>query len=121
MKRVLVGVAVFAGALAVASAAPPRTPLEIWGVAAGDELTLDGAPVNVRTGGAPRVFTGDPDATNAPVLREVSPGKHELVLKRQGCAPRTFSITVEGSTKRAVVLDPSTTSRCAIPFAPPRR
>ena len=121
MKRVAIALAVLTGALAVASAAPPRVPIEIWGAAAGDEITIDGAAVNVRAGGAPRVFTGDPDATNAPVLHEVAAGKHEIVVKRAGCAARTFALTIEGTTKRSIVLEPMDPARCAIPFAPPRR
>lgn len=120
MKRIAIIAAVVAP-FALASAATPRVPLEIWGASAGDEITIDGAAVNVRSGGAPRLFVGDPDATNAPVLHEVTPGKHEIVVTQKGCAPRSFSISVEGSTKRAIVLEPLDAARCAIPFAPPRR
>lgn len=101
---------------------PPSSgrPLEIWGLEAGDEATIDGVALNVRSGGAPRFFAGDPDATNAPVLHEVSPGKHELAIKRPSCAPRVFSLSLEGSTKRALVLEKIDAARCAIPFAPKR-
>ncbi len=121
MKRLIIGLALVFGTFAAANATPTRVPLEIWGVAAGDELTIDGAAVNVHTGGAARVFTGDPDATNAPVLHEVSAGKHEIVVKRQGCASRSFTIAIEGTTKRTLVLEPLDAARCAVPFAPPRR
>ncbi len=121
MKRVAIALALLGSTFAVASAAPTRVPLEIWGATAGDEITIDGAAVNVRASGAPRVFGGDPDATNAPVLHEVGTGKHEIAVKRQNCATRTFTITIEGSTKRSIVLEPLDAARCAIPFAPPRR
>lgn len=121
MKRIAIIAALLGSTLAIATAAPNRVPLEIWGAAAGDEITIDGVAVNVRTGGAARLFTGDPDATNAPVLHEVTSGRHEVVVKRQGCAPRAFTVTIEGAAKRAVVLEPIDAARCAIPFAPPRR
>ncbi len=95
-------------------------PLEIWGLDAGDQATIDGLAVNVRSGGAPRLFAGDPDATNAPVLHELAAGKHELVIRRQSCAPRVFSLALDGTTKRALVLEKQDPARCAIPFAPKR-
>lgn len=120
MKRsVFVGAVV---AFATASqAAPTKVPLEIWGLESGDEVTLDGAPVNVRSGGAPRVFAGDPDATNAPLLHEVALGKHEITVRRASCAPRTFTVTIETTSKRAIVLEPQDPERCALPLAPARR
>jgi hypothetical protein len=121
MKRVILALTVLGSTIAIASAAPTRVPLEIWGAAAGDEITIDGVAVNVRGGGAPRLFTGDPDAANAPVLHEVNAGKHEIAVKRQGCATRTFTIAIEGTTKRSIVLEPLDAARCAIPFAPARR
>jgi len=122
MKRLGVAFSIVALSLfAPASAAPTRVSFEIWGVGGDDTITIDGAAVNVRAGGAPRVFQGDPDATNAPVLHELAPGKHEIVLKHVGCAPRTFTVSLEGSTKRALVLEPMDAARCAVPFAPPRR
>jgi hypothetical protein len=121
VKRIAIIAALLGSTLAIATAAPNRVPLEVWGASAGDEITIDGAKVNVRTGGAARVFTGDPDATNAPVLHEVSTGRHEVVVKRQGCAPRAFTISIEGAAKRSIVLEAIDAARCAIPFAPPRR
>jgi hypothetical protein len=100
---------------------PPSAsrPLEIWGLEAGDEVSIDGANINVRSGGAPRLFNGDPDATNAPVLYEAAMGKHEINVRRASCAPRSFTITL-GGTKRAIVLEKSDPARCGIPFAPKR-
>lgn len=103
-----------------ASAAPSKAQLEIWGVDATDELSIDGAKQSPKGGGA-RVFTGDPTATNAPVLLEVGNGKHEIVVRRAECAPRTFVVSVEGSTKRAIVFEKEDAERCAIPLLPPRR
>lgn len=94
-------------------------PVEIWGLDAGDELTIDGANINVRSGGAPRIFSGDPDATNAPVLHEIAIGKHDLVVRRSSCVPRAFTVTL-GGLKRAVVLEKLDAARCTIPFAPKR-
>lgn len=115
------GLVVACGLIAISNAGPPKVPLEVWGLEAGDELTIDGAAVNVRGGGAARTFTGDPDATNAPALEEVTVGRHELTVRRSGCAPRTFTVVVETSSKRAVVIDPQPPERCSIPFAPARR
>lgn len=106
---------------AVSQAAPTKVALEIWGLEAGDEVTIDGAPVNVRSGGAPRTFAGDPDATNAPVLHELAPGKHELSVRRGGCAPRTFAVSLDTASKRAIVFEPEDPERCALPLAPARR
>jgi hypothetical protein len=100
--------------------ASPGRPLEIWGLEAGDQATIDGASVNVRSGGAPRLFGGDPDATNAPVLHELAAGKHEIAIRRSSCAPRVFTVALEGATKRAIVLEKQDAARCAIPFAPKR-
>ena len=102
-------------------AAPTKVALEIWGLEAGDEVSIDGAPVNVRSGGAPRTFVGDPAAANAPVLHELSPGKHELAIRRGGCAPRGFTVNLETASKRAIVLEPEDPERCALPLAPARR
>jgi len=106
---------------ALSSAAQTKVPIEIWGVESGDEVSIDGAPVTVRSGGSPRVFAGDPDATNAPVLHEVSVGKHEITVRRASCAPRTFVVSLESGSKRAIVLEPEDPERCALPFAPARR
>jgi hypothetical protein len=124
MKRAAIALGLLGlmmGMFAIASAAPTRVSLEIWGASSGDAITIDGAAVNVRAGGAPRVFAGDPDATNAPVLHEVAIGKHDIVVKRKGCADRVFTIHVEGTTKRSIVLESVDPARCAVPFAPPRR
>ena len=123
MKRWPIAViAALAAALgALSHAAPSKVPLELWGLDAGDEVTIDGVSVNVRAGGAPRAFVGDPDATNAPVLHEVTVGKHEIVVRRAGCAPRGFSVSIESASKRAIVLEPVDAERCALPTAPARR
>lgn len=103
---------------------PPSAsrPIEIWGLEASDEVAIDGAPVNVRSGGAARIFSGDPDATNAPVLHEAPLGKHEIIIRGSRCAPRAFSIVLapETRTKRAIVLERTDAARCAVPFAPKR-
>lgn len=103
-----------------ARAAAPKVPLEIWGLEAGDEARVDDQPMTVR-GGAPRPFLGDPSADDAPVLTEVSPGKREITLLRQGCAPETFSVVVEGSQKKAIVVAKTLPLRCALPEVPPRQ
>ncbi|MBI2391613.1 MAG: hypothetical protein HYV09_18640 [Deltaproteobacteria bacterium] len=124
MRRIVslcAALAVACGVLAASQAAPAKVPLEIWGLEAGDELTIDGVAVNVRGGGAARAFTGDPDATSAPAMEEVSVGRHELAVRRAGCVARTFAVTVETASKRAVVIEPPAKERCTIPFAPPRR
>ena len=106
---------------ALAHAAQSKVVLEIWGLEAGDALSLDGAALNVRSGGAARVFVGDPEATNAPVLHEVATGKREIVVQRAGCAPRAFAVSIESPSKRAIVLEREDPERCALPFAPARR
>ena len=100
----------------------PSRPLEIWGLEPGDEVAIDGASVSVRSGGAPRIFSGDPDATNAPVVHELAMGKHELAIRGSRCAPRVFSIALatDPRTKRAIVLERIDAAHCAIPFAPRR-
>jgi hypothetical protein len=103
-----------------ASAAPSKVQLEIWGVEATDEVSVDGAAQTPK-GGGPRLFAGDPTATNAPVFLEVGNGKHEIVVRRAECAPRTFVVSVEGSTKRAIVMEKEDEARCAIPLLPARR
>lgn len=121
MKRGLLALALVALGAAASQAAPTKVPLEIWGLEAGDEVTIDGTAVNVRSGGAPRPFVGDPAAANAPVLHELSPGRHELAVRRGGCAPRTFTVNLETPSKRAIVLEPEDPDRCALPLAPARR
>jgi hypothetical protein len=111
----------FVALLQAAPMSPNSVPLEVWGLEAGDEVTIDGVAVTVRSGGAPRSFVGDPDATNAPVLHEVSAGKHEIAVRRAGCAPRTVTVLVESASKRAIVLEPEDPDRCALPLAPARR
>jgi hypothetical protein len=103
-----------------ASAAPTKAQLEIWGVDADDEVSVDGNK-QAPKGGATRIFAGDPTATNAPVLLEIGNGKHEIVVRRGECAPRTFVVSVEGSTKRAIVFEKEDAERCAIPLLPARR
>lgn len=100
-------------------AAAPKVPLEIWGLEAGDEARIDDQPVTVR-GGAPRPFLGDPAADDAPVLTEVAPGKREVTLLRQGCAPETFSVVVEGSQKKAIVVAKAQAAKCSLPEVPAR-
>lgn len=125
MKRrlscgVLLGLASMLGSGLSARAALPKVPLEIWGLEAGDEARVDDQPMTVR-GGAPRPFLGDPAADDAPVLTEVAPGKREITLLRQGCAPETFSVVVEGSQKKAIVVAKTLPLRCALPEVPPRQ
>lgn len=120
MKRFVFG-GLLLLSVAAANAAPPKVPVEIWGLEAGDEVTIDGVAVNVRSGGAPRVFAGDPDATNAPVLHELPGGRHEVTVRRGACAPRTFTLTLESGSKRAIVFEPEDPDRCALPLAPARR
>jgi hypothetical protein len=105
---------------ATANAAPSKVQLEIWGVESTDEVSIDGAAQTPKGGGG-RVFSGDPNATNAPVLVEVTSGKHEIVVRRGECAPRTFVVNVEGSSKRAIVFEREDAERCAIPLLPARR
>lgn len=100
-------------------AAPPKVPLEIWGLEAGDEARIDDQPVTVR-GGPPRPFLGDPAADDAPVLTEVAPGKREITLLRQGCAPETFTVVVEGSQKKAIVVTKAQAAKCSLPEVPAR-
>ncbi len=121
----MIGAAAFAAAYGrvARGAAPPdarKVPLEMWGLETSDEVDIDGVRAAVRAGGGPRVFAGDPAAANAPVLQELSPGRHDITIRRPGCAPRELGIVVEGSTKRAIVFEP-TDETCAIPDAPPRR
>lgn len=116
----LLGLASLLGSGLSARAAAPKVPLEIWGLEAGDEARVDDQPVTVR-GGAPRPFLGDPSADDAPVLTEVAPGKREITLLRQGCAPETFSVVVEGSQKKAIVVAKTLVARCSLPEVPPRQ
>jgi len=118
VKRLLVAPILFAAV--TASAAPAKVPLEIWGLEAADEVAIDGVAHAPKSGGT-RVFAGDPTATNAPVIVELGNGKHEIVLRRSECAPRTFTVSLEGGTKRAIVLEKETVERCAIPLLPARR
>ncbi len=109
-----------ASPIAVALAAPQgKSTIELWGVEPGDAVTIDGAPVTVKSGA--RVFAGEPEAIDAPVLTEIMPGKHEIVVRRGACAPRAFSIVAEPNGRRVIVLEKEDPARCAIPFAPPRR
>lgn len=101
-------------------AAAPKVALEMWGLEAGDRVTLDGADLPVK-GGATRIFLGDPTAANAPVLAEIAPGRHELAVLRDGCAPRTFSVDLQGQTKRSIVFEKADPAKCSIPTLPARR
>jgi hypothetical protein len=102
-----------------ADAAGSRAAVEIWGVSSADRVEIDGAAVTPK--GAPgRAFAGDPMAMNAPILRELAEGKHEVVIEREGCEPQRFTIDVQGSLKRSIVLAEPNLERCAIPLAPPR-
>jgi hypothetical protein len=121
MKRLALAVAATATVVTASHAAPTKVPLEMWGLEANDEVSIDGASVNVRSGGAARTFAGDPDATNAPVLHELTPGRHEITVRRGGCAPRDFTVTLESGSKRAVIFEAEDLERCALPLAPPRR
>jgi protein involved in polysaccharide export with SLBB domain len=102
-------------------AATGKAQLEIWGVAPGDSVSIDGVEHAPKGGGAPRTFTGDDAATNAPIAVELATGKHEISVRRGECAPRSFTVDVEGAAKHAVVLEKEDESRCAIPLLPPRR
>lgn len=120
----LVACALGVGALAAfaatrADAAGSGTAVEIWGVSSADRVEIDGAAVTPK-GAASRAFAGDPMAMNAPILRELAEGKHEVVIEREGCEPRRFTIDVRGSLKRSIVLTEPNAERCAIPLAPPR-
>ena len=112
-----VGLAV---ALSAAPSANPRPPLEIWGLVAGDEVDIDGTSVPIKTGGVARSFAGDPAAVNAPLLRELSAGHHEVVVRRVGCAPRTFAVEMQGAHKHTIVFAPAIAAHCAL-AAPPAR
>lgn len=107
-------------ALLAAPNAAAKPQLEIWGLGPDDQLEIDGAVVTVKGGTTARTFTGDPSAANAPVLRELAAGKHEVVVKRSGCAPRTQTIDVQGSLKRTLVFAAASGAHCAIPAPPPR-
>jgi hypothetical protein len=110
-------IAALAGARS--EAAPTRAAVEIWGVSSNDHVEIDGTAVPPK--GAPgRTFAGDPMAMNAPILRELAEGHHEIVVEREGCEPRRFSIEVQGTLKRSIVMTQLDAERCAIPLAPPR-
>ncbi len=113
-----------AGALATIGgarvlASPLRAPVEIWGVSAADRVEIDGAPITPKGAGA-RSFVGDPVAMDAPVLRELAEGPHEITVEREGCEPRRFTVEVHGTLKRSIVLSEPDPEGCAIPLAPPR-
>jgi hypothetical protein len=110
----------FALLAAPSTSSPPRPPLEIWGLGPDDQLEIDGASVPVKGGSTPRVFSGDPSAANAPILRELTLGKHEVVVRRPGCATRTFAVEMAGAHKRTIVFAPASPAHCGIP-APPAR
>lgn len=116
----LFAVALTAPIAASFAATPGKGTIEMWGLDAGDAVTIDGANVTVKSGG-PRVFAGEPEAIDAPVLAEVAAGKHEVVVRRGSCAPRAFSVVAEPNGRRVIVLEKEDPQRCAIPFAPPRR
>lgn len=102
-----------------ADPAGSRAAVEIWGVSSADRVEIDGAALTPK-GAAGRAFAGDPMAMNAPILRELAEGKHEVVIERDGCEPRRFTIDVQGSLKRSIVLTEPNLERCSIPLAPPR-
>lgn len=106
-------------AFARTDAASPSAPVEIWGVGSADRIEIDGVPAPAKAA-AGRTFAGDPMAMNAPILRELAEGRHEIVVERDGCEPRRFAIDVQGTLKRSIVLTEPDPERCAVPVAPPR-
>ena len=102
-----------------ASAASSRSTLEIFGVGAGDAIEIDGAAIAVKTAVA-HAFTGQPLPGDAPAITELAAGSHEVTLHRSGCTARTFTVDVQGSYHRAIVVAPASTAHCAIPTMPPR-
>lgn len=115
----LVGVGLGVAGARSETTAPAKAPVEIWGVGSADHVEIDGAAVPVKAA-ATRAFAGDPTAMNAPILRELGEGRHEIVVEREGCEPRRFTIDVQGALKRSVVLVEPSADRCGIPLAPPR-
>jgi len=112
---------VLASATLLASAAnAPRPTLEVWGAMPGDVVDIDGSATTIKAGVVPRPFEGEPLPGNAAVTHEVAPGKHTVVVRREGCAPRTFEVEVQGSYKRSIVLAPSQAAHCGLPPPPPR-
>lgn len=97
-----------------------RPPLEVWGVAAGDSVAIDGHAQTVKGGPLARAFVGEPFIANAPVVQELGAGKHDVVVEHAGCTPRRFSVEVQGAYKRSIVVAPVTSEHCAIPAPPPR-
>jgi hypothetical protein len=102
-----------------ASAAPSRSTLEIFGVGAGDAIEIDGAPVPVKAAVA-HPFTGQPLPGDAPAITELAPGSHALTVHRAGCTARTFTVDVQGSYHRAIVVAPANAAHCSLPTMPPR-
>jgi len=102
-----------------ASAASTRSTLEVFGVGAGDTIEIDGTSVAVKTAVA-HTFTGQPLPGDAPAITELAAGSHSLTLHRAGCTARTFTIDVQGSYHRAIVVAPASSAHCTIPTMPPR-
>jgi hypothetical protein len=114
-----IGLAIGLGLGARASAASSRSTLEIFGVGAGDAIEIDGASVPVKTALA-HAFTGQPLPGDAPAITELAAGTHTLTLHRAGCTARTFTVEVQGSYHRAIVVAPAASAHCTVPTMPPR-
>lgn len=104
----------------IALGAVVRPPLEIWGVGAGDEVTLDGVSASPKSTAAPRPFLGDPLVGNAPVTRELPAGAHSVTVRLAGCAERTFPVELRAASKRSIVMLPPVASHCQLPPPPPK-
>jgi len=100
------------------AAAAPRALLEIWGVAEGDEVEIDGDAVTMK-GSTRRPFTGEAVAGQAPVTRELAVGKHAIVVHLKGCAPQSFEVELTTPTKRSIVMQPPS-EHCELPLVPTR-
>lgn len=98
----------------------PRPALEIWGALPGDVIEIDGVATTIKAGTTPRPFEGEPLPGNAALTQEVSAGRHAVVVHREGCAVRTFSVEVLGTYKRSIVLTPTQATHCGLPAPPPR-
>jgi hypothetical protein len=111
---------VLGGAALLARAAGPRPALEVWGAMPGDVVEIDGNATTIKAGVTPRPFEGEPLPGNAALTHEVSPGRHTIVLRRDGCTAKTITVDVQGAYKRSIVLTPPQASHCALPLPPLR-
>jgi len=105
--------------LLVAAGPPTRSTLEIFGVGAGDAIEIDGQAVAIKSA-VSHPFSGQPLPGDAPAITLLSAGTHDVTLHLAGCAPRTFSVDVQGAYHHTIVVAPAVTARCSVPSMPPR-